>query len=434
MKTLYIECKMGAAGDMLMGALLELSEKKEEFLCRINAFGLSDVRVDSLSVKQCGIAGTRIAVAIGGEEEESCDVSVHSDMDHHHGQEHHHEHAHEIHHHEHHSNSVREIESMIASMLISEQTKKDAIAVFRLLAEAEAHVHDSTPDQIHFHEVGTKDAIADIVGVCLLMEELSPQRVIVSPVHVGSGMVRCAHGLLPVPAPATAYLLQGIPFYSGQIEAELCTPTGAALLKYFADEFGAMPPMTVSGIGYGMGKKEFSAANCVRVFLGETQEAVSSSNGQIAKLECNLDDATGEEIGYALNLLFGEGAKDVFTVPIQMKKNRPGVMLVCLCETSEADRFASLMLRHTSTFGVRKTVWERYMLDREFLDCDTPYGVIRVKKGSGYGADKAKPEYEDTAAAAARFDVPIQVVTEAAMQAFYSEDAACKLCKEERDD
>ncbi len=266
--------------------------------------------------------GKRIAVAIGGEEEESCDVGVHSDMDHHHGQEHHHEHAHEIHHHEHHSNSVREIESMIASMLISEQTKKDAIAVFRLLAEAEAHVHDSTPDQIHFHEVGTKDAIADIVGVCLLMEELSPQRVIVSPVHVGSGMVRCAHGLLPVPAPATAYLLQGVPFYSGQIEAELCTPTGAAPAEIFADEFVRCSDDGVRRSFTGWERKNFPRRTACGFFSEKRRKRFLLPMDRSRNWSA-IWTMQRRKIGYALNLLLGEGAKDVFTVPIQMKKSPP---------------------------------------------------------------------------------------------------------------
>jgi uncharacterized protein (TIGR00299 family) protein len=257
---------------------------------------------------------------------------------------------------------------------------------------------------VHFHEVGNMDAIADITGVCLLMEELSPEKIIVSPVHAGGGFVRCAHGVLPVPAPATARILTGVPFYGGKIKGELCTPTGAAILKYFADDFGSMPEMRVMKIGYGMGKKDFEAANCVRVFMGETGVYEGGANGYAAELSCNVDDMTGEALGFACHTLMEAGALDVFTAASDMKKDRPGVLLTCVCDEDKADLFASLILKHTTTFGVRKTTLKRYMLERELEKKQTPFGEVRLKTGKGFGVIKSKLEYEDIAALAKRHD------------------------------
>lgn len=282
MKTLYIECNMGAAGDMLMAALAELLPEPDRFVERINNIGIPDVSVHRQAAVKCGVMGTHMAVLANGREEISHDVAMgaeHShEHGHHHGHDHKHEHGHhhdhEHHHHEnahnHHHIGLAEITTLIEGLAVSEQVKKDAVGVYRLLAEAEAAVHGKTLDSVHFHEVGMLDAVADIVGVCMLIEETAPERIIASPIHVGSGQVRCAHGILPVPAPATAHLLKGMPSYGGDIKGELCTPTGAALLKYFAAEFGSRPVMVIDKIGYGMGEKDFAAANCVRVFLGET--------------------------------------------------------------------------------------------------------------------------------------------------------------------
>jgi len=279
--------------------------------------------------------------------------------------------------------------------------RRDAIAVYELIAQAEAQVHGCAAGEVHFHEVGALDAVADIVGVCLLIEALAPGRIIASPVNVGSGFVRCSHGVLPVPAPATARLITGMPVYSGAAKGELLTPTGAALLKHFVSEFAPMPTMTVRRIGYGMGKKDFEAANCVRAFLGDTSRASApGANGSIAQLQCNLDDMTGEAIAFAMRQILEAGALDVFATPIQMKKGRPGIMLSVLCETDKADGFAALMLKHTTTLGVRKTICERYTLARETRKHTTPYGDIRVKHAQGYGVCKSKPEYDDVAAAA----------------------------------
>ena len=414
MKTLYIECAMGAAGDMLMAALLELLPDPDRFMEKINSLGIPGVAVARQTSVKCGITGTHISVSVRGVEEESADVHEHDhphDHDHPHGHDHAHSHTHPHAHEqenaaEHDHSGMKDIADLISSLPVSPSVREHALAVYALLAEAEAHVHGRPVSEVHFHEVGTMDAVADIVGVCMLMGELAPDRVVVSPVHVGSGQVRCAHGILPVPAPATAYLLRGVPTYGGAVRGELCTPTGAALLKHFAADFGHMPIMQVQAIGYGMGKKDFEAANCVRVMLGSSSTH-NGPNGEIIQLSCNLDDMTGEALGFAQQALLELGALDVFTVPIQMKKSRPGQMLVCLCRLKDADSLAQAMLKHTTTFGVRSELCKRYMLDRHFETVESKWGPIRRKTGGGYGVTKSKFEYDDIARAAKEHGIPI---------------------------
>ncbi|HAL74173.1 MAG TPA: TIGR00299 family protein, partial [Clostridiales bacterium] len=249
---------------------------------------------------------------------------------------------------------------------------------------------------VHFHEVGMLDALADIVGVCLLMDQLAPDQVLASPIHVGSGQAHCAHGILPVPAPATAYILRGVPTYGGSIRGELCTPTGAALLRHFVDSFGDQPVMAVSQIGYGMGKKDFSAANCVRAMLGETQD----EGDQIAELCCNLDDMTPEAIAFAQERLLEAGALDVFTTPIGMKKSRPGILFSCLCLPEQSESMARIIFHYTRTLGIRRYDCQRYTLTRSEKVIETAYGKVRVKKAAGWGVRRSKAEYEDVAAIA----------------------------------
>ena len=255
MKTLYFDCAMGAAGDMLTAALLELVSDKEAFVKKLNALKIPGVVYRAEAAEKCGIRGTHMTVTVNGEEEEAGE-----DV---------HEHDHDHEHHHHHHSGMHEIEHIVEDLPVSSYVLRSVLGVYRLIAEAESHAHGVPVTEIHFHEVGTMDAVADVTAVCLLMEELKPDKVVVSPIHVGSGQVRCAHGILPVPAPATAYILRDAPIYGGKIRGELCTPTGAALLRYFADEFGPMPVMKTEAIGYGMGKKDFEAANCVRALLGE---------------------------------------------------------------------------------------------------------------------------------------------------------------------
>ena len=407
MKTLYLECGMGAAGDMLTAALLELTGDPQAFTDRMNALGLPGVHVSAEPSVKCGITGTHMRVTVNGAEEESADDHEHEHHhDHDHPHEHPHDHAHEHHGHRHHHASVSELNGLIDSLAVSDRVKADAKAVYALIAEAESRVHGRPVTEIHFHEVGTLDAVADVVGVCLLMEQLAPDQVLASPVHTGSGHVHCAHGILPVPAPATALLLEGIPSYSSQVRGELCTPTGAALLKHFVSRFGDRPVMAVSAIGYGMGKKDFDQANCVRAFLGESEGLRET----VTRLECNLDDMTGEDVGFATEQLFKAGARDVYTQAIGMKKNRPGILLSVICMPEDADRLAEAMMKYTTTLGIRRQDMSRYVLERREETVSTPYGQVRVKRASGMGTERSKPEYEDIAALAREHGLSPEVI------------------------
>ncbi len=402
MKILYLDCAMGAAGDMLGAALLELHPHPEEFLARFQALGIPGVEVKRETSVKCGIRGTHLSVLVHGAEEEDHHHHEHHHHGHEHDHEHHHDHedhhGHEHHHdHEHHHHAtVGEIGGIIDALDIPEEVKQFAKAVYELIARAESMVHGQDMEQIHFHEVGTLDAVADVVGVCLLMHELGADKIVASPVHVGSGTVRCAHGVLPVPAPATALLLQGVPVYGGEIKGELCTPTGAALLKYFVEDFGPMPPMVPEKYGYGMGKRDFPAANCVRAVLGES----GGGKDEVVELSCNLDDMTGEELAFACEQLLSAGALDVWTTPITMKKGRSAVMLSCLAKPEQEKELTALLLRHTTTLGVRAHRWQRTVLERSVETVETPCGPMRRKKSEGYGISRAKWEYEDLAAAA----------------------------------
>ena len=377
MKTLYLDCGMGAAGDMLTAALLELIPDRDGFVSRLNGLGIPKVVFSAEKASKCGIMGTHITVKVDGEEETE---DMHSG---------HHEHDHGHHHH----SGMHDIEHIVGDLPVSDKVKADVLAVYSLIAEAESHVHGVSVEEIHFHEVGTMDAIADVTAVCMLMEEISPDKVVASDVHVGSGQVRCAHGILPVPAPATAYILRDVPIYGGSIKGELCTPTGAALLKHFVTKFGDMPAMRTKAIGYGCGKKDFPVANCVRAMLGETDEAKDT----VAELMCNLDDMTSEAIGYAEEVLFDAGALDVFTIPIQMKKSRPAILLSVLCREEDKERMVRLIFKHTTTLGIRERISRRYTLERSVQTVSTEFGDIRRKISSGYDVVREKYEYEDLA-------------------------------------
>lgn len=393
MKTLYIDCGMGAAGDMLTAALLELIPDREKMVEKLNSLGIPDVKYELEKAEKCGITGSHMKVTVHGLEETGDMHDHHHEHDHDH--EHHHEHEHEHdhdHHHHHVHHSLADIEHVVKDhMDIPGKVKDDVLSVFGLIAEAESKVHGKPVSDIHFHEVGTMDAVADIAAVCLLINEIAPDRIIASPVHVGSGTVKCAHGILPVPAPATALILKDIPIYGGEIKGELCTPTGAALLKHFVTEFGNMPIMKTEAIGYGMGKKDFERANCVRVLLGESEDKTD----KVIELSCNVDDMTAESVSYAVNKLFEGGALDVYTAPIGMKKGRMGTLIRVLCKEEKEEEIVSLMFKHISTIGIRRGVLDRYILDRKIETVDTPYGQIRKKVSSGYGTKKEKYEYDD---------------------------------------
>ena len=386
MKTLYLDLGMGAAGDMLTAALLELVDAPEAFLETLNGVGIPDVRYQKETAQKCGVTGTRITVTVHGRQEG--DAHAH----------HSHEDAHETHHH----GTMDEITHIVNGHLnLSEKIKQDVLSVYGLLADAESRVHGVPVTDIHFHEVGTMDALADITAVCLLMDALAPDAVIASPVHVGAGQVRCAHGLLPVPAPATAELLKGVPIYGGAVTGELCTPTGAALLKHFVSRFGDLPVLRVEKIGYGLGKKDFEAANCVRAVLGEPAQQTD----RVFELSCNIDDMTAEELGFATEAIFAAGAREVFTVPAAMKKNRPGVLICVICDEAQRDTVIKAVFRHTTTLGIREKALKRCVLDREIETIDTAFGPVRRKRATGYGVTREKLEYDDVARVAKEHEI-----------------------------
>lgn len=381
MRALYLDCRMGAAGDMLTAALLGLMPDANVALERLNRLGLPGVVTSARKVERSGLAGMLVDVEVGGELEGA--------------HEHHHEHGDAHHEHgtaHHHHATMSEIDARIDALGASDGVKEHVRAVYRLIADAEAEAHGRPVSEVHFHEVGAMDAICDIASVSLLVEMLGCVRIAASVPEVGGGFVNCAHGVLPVPAPATVNILRGVPFSSGAADCELLTPTGAALLRHFATEFGPMPTMSVDRVGVGCGHRDVAGrANVVRAFLGDTGDA---ANDGIVELKANIDDMTGEDLAFACERLREAGAKDVSLIPAIMKKGRPGHVLLVLAAESQADALAAAVLRETSTFGVRRLDCRRYALERR-IECGAD--GIRVKYGEGYGVSKSKPEFADRA-------------------------------------
>lgn len=448
MKLLYLDCGMGAAGDMLGAALAELlpDDARDAFTSELNAAGIPGVHVSLDPSVKCGITGTHLTVTVNGTEEKESGHShshEHSHHDHQHNHAHDHSHSHDHqrshshdHHHDHSHRSLHDIHHIIDDLKLPEAVRTDILAVYRLIAEAESKAHDKPVSEIHFHEVGTMDAIADIASVCLLLHKLAPDQIIASPIHVGSGQVKCAHGILPVPAPATAYILKDIPIYSGSIQGELCTPTGAALLKHFVTRFDQMPLMTPASTGYGMGTKDFPAANCVRAILGESfaenQPAILSASfaenqpeqpacspatpapatapastatpapeeaaitETICELSCNVDDMTGEDIAFAIETFLQNGALDAFTVPCTMKKGRPGVLVTVLCKDPDQKQMTKLILQHTTTLGVRSAEKKRWILSRTESETVIPDDVLANVTVPGMPAGSKAHELKTT--------------------------------------
>ena len=407
MRTLYLDLSMGAAGDMLCAALLELIDDKDAFLNEVNGL-FEGVHVSAEAAEKCGITGTHMKVLVDGTEE---DDTLHQ-HDHEHGHDHDHEHDHELEHdhehdhgheHHHHHAGLTDILARIDALPCDAASKKHAHAVYERLGAAEAYVHNKPITDIHFHEVGTMDALADITMACLLIEKIRPDQVICSPVCTGSGHVHCAHGILPVPAPATARLLTGIPCYQGPYASELCTPTGAALVGHFASGFSAMPVMTMERIGYGMGKKDFPQANCVRAILGETAEGTED----ILEIQCNIDDMTAEELAFAQERILAAGAVDVSMIPAVMKKSRPGTILCVLTRTEVRDAVVEAVFRHTTTLGVREARLSREVLKRSFTEEGRDGMTVTVKHACGHGVEREKPEFEDVARIARERDISL---------------------------
>ena len=416
MKLLYLDCGMGAAGDMLAAALSELVPDPAAALSALDRIPGVQIRLER--AVRCGVTGSHFSVLIHGQTEED----FHHDGDHahthehthphdHHDHEHGHDHSHEHHHthehthdHPHVHRNMEDIAQIIRSLNLPQDAEADALAVYRLIAEAEGAVHGAPVSEVHFHEVGALDAVADVAAVCLLMRRLAPDRVVASPIRVGFGEVHCAHGILPVPAPAAARLLTGLPIYAGDIRGEMCTPTGAALLRHFVDEFEELPLLRPQAVGCGMGDRDFPRANCLRAIWGEAEDGGVET---VRELSCNLDDMTGEELGYAMDRLREAGAREVYTLPVGMKKSRPGTLLRVLCREEDRDTMVRLLFRYTTTLGVREAALRRYTLERSIETLTTPYGPVRRKRAEGCGVSRAKYEYEDLARIAAAQGVGI---------------------------
>jgi uncharacterized protein (TIGR00299 family) protein len=429
MKIGKIECFAGISGDMLLGALIDAGVPEE--LLQKTAASLkigAELRVHA--VDRGGVRATKVDVLENGALAETTAAHEHPGHDHHeHGHGHHH-HSHDDHEHSHgeehphaHGRHWPEIRELIAAADLPDGAKKIALRAFELLAQAEGKVHGIAPEEVHFHEVGAVDAIVDIVCAAVGLDSLGVQKWRCSPVNVGSGFVDCAHGRMPVPAPATADLLQGVPVYSAGPQMELTTPTGATMLRALGCEFEAGSPMVVSTIGYGAGGRNPDGfANVLRLSLGTAADAgmekAKFAGDRVVVLECALDDATPQVLAHAMELALENGALDAMAAPVTMKKGRLGTLLTVLCRPESEEKMERLLFRETTTLGIRRREDERVILNREFVTVDTQFGKVRMKIASlGGEILNAMPEYEDCRRAAREHDVALRVVMQSAIAA-----------------
>lgn len=386
MKTAYFDCFSGAAGDMIVGALIDAGAPVDPLLDQLRSLPVSGYELHVEPVRRMGIAGTHFQVHLDESEKQP-------------------------HRHLHHVTEIIDGSGVPASV------KRHAVEIFTRLAEAEAAVHGTTIEKVHFHEVGAVDAIVDILGACLGLDMLGIQRILCSPIPPGSGTVRCAHGVMPVPAPATANLLRHTPMAPAPNAGELTTPTGAAVLTTLASSFGTMPAMEVSSIGYGSGTREGDVMpNLLRVFVGETQ-AVDAAE-RVAVLETNIDDASPEVVSHAAERLLEAGALDVYTVPIQMKKSRSAAMLSVIARPVDTARLTRILFQETPTFGVRSWTADRSVMQRDWYPVETAFGEVRMKVGRFGEVQTASPEFEDCRRAASAHNVALRVVQAAAHDAW----------------
>lgn len=412
MKTLYLDLFSGISGDMFIAALIDLGVEAGQLEQELKKLRLGGYHLRVTRGRRANLEGVRF--------------EVHLDDHHGHGEPPHpHAHPH------HHERTFAQIRQLITESQLSDWVKQKAVAVFQRIAAAEGRIHGLPPEQVHFHEVGAMDSIIDIAGACIALERLGKPRVLAGPVVEGTGWVECAHGRFPIPAPATLAILgaRGIPLSQCDEPNELVTPTGAALLAELVETFGPMRELVAEKIGYGLGTRDHQTRpNALRAVLGETRtegQAPKSSGthdwetDSIAVLETNLDDINAEILGHFVDKALAGGALDVFHTAIQMKKNRPGVLLTLLCAQTDADRFSELLLRETSAFGVRRYAAERRKLRRELVTVPTPHGGVTVKVGRLDGKVlQAAPEFESCRKLAAQAGVPLKEVYDAALRAF----------------
>jgi len=380
----YLDCFSGISGDMLLGALIDAGLSLDELRADLSRLPLSGYEVTAERVTKCGIRGTQVQV-------KAEDAQAHR--------------------------GLSDILEVIRQAGLSPAVSRPAEQTFRRLAEAEARVHDTRVDDVHFHEIGAVDAIVDIVGAFCGLQRLGIQEVHASPLPLGGGWVETAHGRLPVPAPATVELLKGVPTYGGPVEAELVTPTGAAIVTTACQRFGPMPAMTVKDVGLGAGRLDLPQPNLLRLFVGEAAQRPREQH--LVLIETNLDNMNPELFGNLMDRLFSAGALDVFYTPIVMKKSRPATLVSVLAEPPLADRLCEILFRDTTTLGIRVTEAARRCLNREWRLVETNYGRVRVKVGRlGSEIINAAPEYEDCREAAEAHGVPVKTVYEAAQAAF----------------
>jgi uncharacterized protein (TIGR00299 family) protein len=416
-KTLYLDCFSGASGDMTIGALLDLGLPLDELRRALGSLAIDYGDVTAERVLRAGVSATKFRV-----HEAAAGASSGEDGDraHHHDDHHHHEHG--GHHHGAHDNgahhSLSEIEARIDRSALSADGKARAKRLFRRLAEAEAAIHSTPIEKVHLHEVGALDSIIDIVGAVFGFEWLGVEDIVASPLNVGSGTVKCAHGTFPVPAPATARLLQGVPIYAGDVKAELVTPTGALLVTEYARRFGPLPPMSITSIGYGAGDRDFAGVpNLLRMFAGETAEAGTTE--RIVSIECEIDDMNPQLFGPLMDRLQAAGALDVFYAAVQMKKNRPGTLVTAIAHPESRNAICGLLFAETTTIGVRYQDMLRERLVRETVTVETVAGAIRFKVARRDGRIvNASPEFDDCVRAAAARGWPIKDVQALATKAW----------------
>ena len=406
---MYFDCFSGASGDMVLGALLDLGLPLDGLRAALGSLTVDVGEVAADRVMRAGVAATKFRAAAAGDEQE-----------HQHGDRHdHHHHTHGRHPH----HSLKEIQALIERSALSPSGKARATGMFQRLAEAEAQVHAVPVERVHLHEVGALDSIVDIVGAVYGMEWLGADEIVASPLNVGSGTVDCAHGTFPVPAPATALLLRGVPIQAGPVAMEMVTPTGALLVTEYARTFGPLPPMRVDAIGYGAGTRDFTSfPNVLRILQGESVTA--GTREPIVLLECEIDDMNPQLFGPLMDRLFEAGALDVFYSAVQMKKNRPGVLVTVLAPPAKRELMASLLFTETTTIGVRFQEVLRERLEREIQRVDTPVGTIRFKIARRDGRVlNAAPEFDDCAAAAAARKMSVKDVQAIAMKAWLEQGA-----------
>jgi pyridinium-3,5-bisthiocarboxylic acid mononucleotide nickel chelatase len=406
MRVLYFDCFSGISGDMALGALLDAGLPLDELKRALGSLALGDAHVHADRVLRAGVSAVKFSV------HEHAHDRVHN-HDHHH---HDHETAEGAHHHHH--RSLADIFALIDGSSLSPSGRDRAKAMFQRLGEAEAAIHQMPVEQVHLHEVGALDSIIDIVGIVFAMEWVGADRVVCSPLNVGGGTVKSAHGLYPVPAPATVSLLGEAPIYSGAVQTELVTPTGALIATTFATSFGSVPPMSIERVGYGAGDRDDpNTPNVLRVMIGRA--GAESQAERVTMIECEIDDMNPQIFGVAMDRLYAAGALEVFYVPVQMKKNRPGTLLTVIAPPEKRPQIADVIFRETTTIGLRYHDVERECLQREIVSVETPLGAIRFKLARRDGRIvNATPEFEDCARLAAANNLPVKEVQAMAIQAY----------------